>query len=143
MAEIFAKSIWGGYRKDITAAEPITVVLNGRTLQTKFLPVLLLSSTFVPLREYSEEGLGATVDWDVATSTATVRYNGKQVDLTVHATTYVVNGVTKKLPDDISPPQSIESNGEMKTYIPLRLLAEGLGFDVQYIGQSRTAYINK
>jgi hypothetical protein len=35
-----------------------------------------------------------------------------------------------------------ESAGEIKIYIPLRLMAEGVGFDVQFIEQSRTAYIN-
>ena len=41
-----------------------------------------------------------------------------------------------------STPHFHNSAGEQKTYVPLRLMAEGVGFDVKYILQSRTAYIN-
>lgn len=139
IAEIFSKAIWGEYRTDLAKSEPITVVVAGRTVQTNHLPALIQDSTFVPLREYSE-GLGATVDWEDSTKTATVRYNGNSVALTIDSTTIAVNGVQKLI--ELAPPHSHESAGETKTYIPLRLMAEGLGFDVQYVQQSRTAYIN-
>lgn len=139
IAEVFAKSIWGEYRSDLAKTDPITVVVGGRTIDTPHVPALLQDTTFVPLREYSE-ALGATVDWDDATQTSTVRYNGKSVALTLDSTVIVVGGESKQI--DTAPPHAHESNGEMKTYIPLRLMAEGLGFDVQYVPQSRTAYIN-
>ncbi|MDF2714854.1 MAG: copper amine oxidase [Paenibacillus sp.] len=139
MAEIFSKSIWGEYRTGQAKTDPITVVVGGRTIDTKHLPALIQDNTFVPLREYSE-GLGATVEWEDSTKTATVRYNGNSVALTIDSSTIVINGAPKQI--ESAPPHSHESAGETKTYIPLRLMAEGLGFDVQYVGQSRTAYIN-
>lgn len=140
IAEVFAKSIWGEYRTELTRTEPITVVVAGHTVDTAHLPALLQDSTYVPLREYSE-ALGAVVDWDEATQTATVGYNGSKVALTLDSNKIVVNGAEKQI--DLPAPYSYQSNGEMKTYIPLRLMAEGLGFDVQFIDQSRTAYINR
>ncbi|MNL89948.1 hypothetical protein D3C87_2206180 [compost metagenome] len=35
-----------------------------------------------------------------------------------------------------------KSGKEVKTYLPLAALASGLGFDVQYSAQLRTAFIN-
>lgn len=139
IAEIFAKTIWGEFRTDLTKTEPITVVLKGRTVRTQHLPILIQDDTFVPLREYSE-GLGATVEWDDSTKTATVVYNGKTVALTIDSTTISVNGEAKQI--QTASPLTIESAEDPKTYIPLRLMAEGLGFDVQFVPQSRTAYIN-
>ncbi|RKN85990.1 stalk domain-containing protein [Paenibacillus ginsengarvi] len=139
IAELFAKSIWGDYRDDLAKTDPITVVVGGRTIATPHLPALIGDSTFVPLREYSE-ALGATVDWNDETKTATVRYNGSSVALTLDSTTISVNGTAKQI--ETAAPHAHDSNGEMKTYIPLRLMAEGLGFDVQYVQQSRTAFIN-
>ncbi|GAA3410834.1 stalk domain-containing protein [Paenibacillus hodogayensis] len=140
IAEIFAKSIWGEYRNGLIRTEPITVVVAGRTVQTPHVPALLQGSTFVPLREYAE-ALGATVDWNAATQTATVRYSGNSVALTIDSATIVVGGVPKTI-GELPAPHAHESAGETKTYIPLRLMAEGLGFDVQYVPQSSTAYIN-
>ncbi|WP_158289576.1 stalk domain-containing protein [Paenibacillus flagellatus] len=142
MAELFSKAIWGDYRS-VTAdsdSSPITVFVVGRTVDTPHVPALLQGSTFVPLREYAES-LGATVDWDQATNTATVRYNGNSVALTIDSKTISVNGSARSI--DTDPPHAHESAGETKTYIPLRLMAEGLGFDVKYVPQSRTAYINR
>jgi hypothetical protein len=50
-----------------------------------------------------------------------------------------VNGVAKTIRDI---PLSQMSNDEHKTYVPLRLMVEGLGLDVQYTAGSHTAYIN-
>lgn len=139
IAEQFAKAIWGEYRKDMKPTEPITVVVGGHTVNTPHLPALLQDSTFVPLREYSE-ALGAVVSWDDTTRTTTVRYKGNAVALDIGSTTISVNGVPQTI--TTAAPYSYESAGETKTYVPLRLMAEGLGFDVQYVPQSRTAYIN-
>lgn len=139
IAEQFAKTIWGEYRKDIKPLDPITVVVGGHTVNTPHLPALLQDSTFVPLREYSE-ALGATVSWDETTRTTTVRFKGNAVALDIGSTTISVNGVPQTI--TTLAPYSYESAGEAKTYVPLRLMAESLGFDVQYVPQSRTAYIN-
>lgn len=139
MAEVFAKSIWGEYWPEPAAVDPITVMVKGKLVDTVHMPTLLNGSTFVPLREYSE-ALGAKVDWNDATKTATVSFKGGSVELTIDSTSIVVNGAVK--PIDTPAPYYYESAGESKTYIPLRLMAEGLGFDVQYVQQSRTAYIN-
>lgn len=139
IAEQFAKTIWGDY-KTVTRVEGlITVVVGGRTLDTPFLPTLINDSTFVPLREYTE-ALGANVEWVGATNTAVIKLGGNQVELTIDSNVMKINGTTKTIQD---LPLFYEIAGETKTYVPLRLMVEGLGLDVQYAGGSHTAYINK
>jgi len=138
-AELFAISIWGEYRTDLAKCEPITVVVGGNTLDSPHKPVLISDLTFVPIREYAE-ALGAVVEWEAETRTATVRLDDRSVAMTIGSDTILVNGREQKIE---AAPQYLESGGESKTYIPLRLMAEGLGYDVQYVQQSSTAYINR
>jgi lysophospholipase L1-like esterase len=138
MSEVFAKTIWGDVKTAVRVKGMITVVVGGRQLDTPHLPVLIQDSTFVPLREYTE-ALGAHVDWTAETQTATIHLNGNVVELSINSNVMKVNGVAKTISDI---PLSQMSNDEQKTYVPLRLMVEGLGLDVQYAAGSHTAYIN-
>ncbi len=80
--------------------------------------------SLVPLRLVSE-AFGATVTWDGAKSTVTVKDNGTIVMLAVGINTATVDG---KLVNLDTP--AIIKNG--KTYVPLRFIAEGLKKSVGY-----------
>jgi lysophospholipase L1-like esterase len=139
IAEVFAKTIWGEHRTDVKKTEPISVVVGGRSVDTPHVPALIGGTTFVPLREYSE-ALGAKVEWDAKTQTATVIIGDNRVALTIDSDVITVNGVPQQVKTAV--PHFHQSAGESKTYVPLRLMAEGVGFDVKYVLQSKTAYIN-
>lgn len=139
IAQVFAKTIWGDVKTAVKVKDLITVVVGGRVLDTPFLPTLIDNSTFVPLREYAEVALGAKVDWVGETNTAVIKYGSNQIELTIGSKVMKVNGTTKTIQD---VPLFYQTAGETKTYIPLRLMVEGLGLDVQYVGGSHTAYIN-
>ncbi|WP_127582205.1 stalk domain-containing protein [Paenibacillus koleovorans] len=140
MSEVFAKSLFGDNKTVVRVPDLISVVVGGKSVDTPHLPLLIDGTTFVVLREYTES-LGATIDWVDTTKTAIIRLNGNVVELTIGSMEMKINGVVKPIPDSAYA-RLHHSNGEDKTYIPLRLMAEGLGLDVQYVKGSHSAYIN-
>lgn len=82
------------------------------------------------MRECAEL-LGAKVDWDGTTKTVTVTFNGNSAQ-------FVTDSGSPDVLLHSEPGQSSKS-----TYIALRSMGESLGFDVQYVSKSKTAYINE
>ena len=89
---------------------------------------LIEGTTMVPVR-YAEE-LGAVVTWDDATESVTYTINGGEVVITVQIgnTTAMVNGVAMEMA--VAP----YINAQNRTMVPLRMIAQELGFTVNYIG---------
>jgi lysophospholipase L1-like esterase len=142
MGEAFSAAIWQSYLtvQKREANVPISVVVNGTELISKFKPILVQNRTYVPLREITE-ALGATVTWDAKTQTATIKQDGRTVAITIGATTLAVNGAKVKLN---AQPAFLQKVGkESKTYLPLAALSEGLEFQVVYRDSLKTAFINK
>src|SRR5690606_2894257 len=98
IAEVFAKTIWGEVKPAVRTEGRINVVVGGLVLDTPHLPVLIDNTTFVPLREYTES-LGALVDWNADTQTATIRMNGNVVELTIGSSWMRLNGEFKEIKD--------------------------------------------
>lgn len=92
-------------------SDPQIVVENDRTL--------------VPVRIISEV-LGAKVDWDDATKTATITDGDNVIILRINNVQAIVNGKYELLD---TPPKIIDS----KTYIPFRFIAEALEAEVEYV----------
>jgi len=133
MAEQFAGVVWGDYRV-AKRQEPITIVVGGKQVET-YQPLLLQNSTFVPLREYAES-LGAKVEWEQATLTAIVTIGGLAVRMTKDSDIAYVGDIPVRLSGKVHMTRD-------KIYVPLRALAEGLGYDVKYVPQSHTVYVNQ
>ncbi len=109
--------------------------LNGETKTMDVAPIIRNSRTMLPVR-YVAEALGASIDWDGATSTATLTTADTVVVITVGATTATVNGESVTL----DSPAFIESS---RTYMPVRFVAEALGGSVAWDGATSTATITK
>lgn len=142
IAAAFTRSIWN---EEVLAVAPraeganISVVLDGTEYINKFGPILRNWTTFVPLREISE-AMGATIKWDQPTLTATYTLGERIVKLQVGSKTMTVNGK----PVAIAQAPFLEKFGkENKTYVPLAVLADGLGFQVQYVAQTKIAFVNR
>jgi len=97
-------------------------------------PVLLNGSAFVPVRAVVES-LGGTVSWWSADLSTTVSLNGVSLVFKNGSKTAAVNGVKKDLPD--AP--FISSTG--RTMLPLRFIAESLGFGVGWDASNQTITI--
>ena len=128
-----------------TAAPTTTVVkltigqttgyINGAAKTLDAAPIIRESRTMLPVR-FVAEAFGATVGWDGATSTATVKTADTTIEITIGATTAKVNGQTVTL----DAPAFIENS---RTYLPVRFVAENLGASVAWDGATSTATLTK
>lgn len=143
IAKAFAEQQWGEYRTPSvvnsgSGATPMSIVVKGVELNTPNKPILKNGQNFLALRDILN-AVDASGKWDNKTASATVVYGGRTVVITIGAKTMKVNGQAVS----IDTPAFLQKVGkEEKTYLPLAALATGLGFDVNYSGPLRTAFIN-
>lgn len=97
---------------------------NGDSYEIKLSIKNIDGRSMLPFRECAEL-LGARVSWNGETKTAASELNGVKVDFIIGSEKYYVDGVERTM--DIAP--FIDGGS---TYIPLRYLAEGLGYKVEF-----------
>ncbi|UVI31597.1 stalk domain-containing protein [Paenibacillus spongiae] len=140
IAESFAKSIWGSYRKPLPlpAGVPLHVIVGGKEVAGANKPIVKNGTTFLPMRDIAN-ALGATLGWDGKTQTATIKADGVEVAFTIGAKTMKVNGQSMPL----ETPAYLEKTGKTSsTYLPLAALSRGLGYQVIYRKPIQTVFIN-
>ncbi len=116
----------------------IHVLYNGKRISFHSYaqnPEILEGRTLVPLRSIFE-AMGADVEWDGATSTATAKRGNVTVNIQIGSSAIYKNG--NAIPVDV-PAQLI--NG--RTMVPARVIAEAFGADVQWNGNGRTVIITE
>jgi len=111
----------------------ISVLLNGEALEFDVPPVTQQGRTLVPLRTIFES-LGATVEWDAASSTVKASKGGTTIELPVGRDWAIKNGTRVSL--DVP---AVVKDG--RTLVPLRFVSEALGTRVDWDGQTRTVSI--
>ena len=84
----------------------------------------------IPVR-YLADALGAQTSWDANTQEITITKGNVDIELTIGSTTLTVNG--KALLMDSAP---VIKNG--RTYLPVRYLAEALGYDISWDAATQT-----
>lgn len=117
---------------------PLSIELNGASLETEARPRLVNGSTYVPARALLE-ALGAQVEWDKSTRTVTASRDGCSVAFAIGAETASLteaDGTVFTVPMD-SP--AFLSGGS--TYIPVRFVAESFGCLVGWDSANRTVLI--
>ncbi|MFD1776372.1 stalk domain-containing protein [Paenibacillus rhizophilus] len=144
IAKVFAEMVWGDYRVPSSfltpsaSQRPMTIVVNSTELNTPNKPIVRSGQNFLALADVLK-AMGASGKWDNKTSSATIVYGGRTVVITIGSKTIQADG--RKIAID-SPAFLQKTGKEVKTYLPLAALAAGLGFDVEYSAQLRTAFIN-
>lgn len=98
-------------------------------------PIIVNDRTMLPTR-FVAENLGATVEWDEATSKVTITKGDVVIELVIGAETATVNGETVTL----DSPAFLE-NG--RTYTPIRFVSEALGATVEWDEATQTVTITK
>ena len=126
------ETVWGGERLDEMKNSPY-VVLNNKILGFDVPPIIEDGSTLVPMRFLFEQ-MGADVEWDSETQTATATIENKAVTFSIDN----VNARINNKPAKMDVPARLV-NG--KTMVPLRFLSENMGYDVDWDADSRTAII--
>ena len=114
------------------AAQPVTVIVNGQTMNFSQPPIERAGRVFVPLRGIFEQ-LGASVVYSNGQINATAR--GRSVSLNIGSTQATVAGQPATL--DVAP-FIVGST----TFVPLRFISQALGASVNWNDSTSTVTIN-
>ena len=118
----------------VFAAEPVYVTLNGLPIvYDDAKPQIMNQRAMVPFRKTAET-LGATIDWDKKTETATLRKGDRVVVHTMRTNIITVNGKASTF----DTPSAVLNN---RTMMPVRMLSEALGSVVTWDNATRTVNI--
>lgn len=115
----------------LTIGQDIMVV-NGKAIQLDAAPEIKDGRTFLPLRAIAEI-FGATVEWIPETNGVTVTLGDHTIGLQIGNPTAVVDG---NVIDIVAP--YIENR---RTMVPLRVIAEGLGAEINWDSINRIVTI--
>ncbi len=117
----------------VQAETDIVVQINGQKFESDVPPQIKQDRLLLPMRLIFE-ALGAQVDWNPANRTVTANKGDITIVLAIGSTTAKVDGKVTVL----DTPAIIEQN---RTLVPVRFVAESLGSDVQWDGDTRTVFI--
>ena len=113
--------------------DEVAVIVNGSAINFDVPPIIIEGTTMLPVR-YALEPMGAEFEWNGEAQTVTINANGKIIVLTIGSTTALVNGEAKTM---LQPAMKIEG----RTLIPIRFVAEEVGYHVDWDGETRTVLI--
>ncbi len=117
----------------VFASSNIPVYVNGQLLTPDASPYIENDRTFVPIRFVGEALNASSINWDGSNRAATLTFNNTTMYLPINSKHVTINGQSYT----IDAPIRIKSN---RTFVPLRLISEILGYDVQWVNNS--AYIS-
>lgn len=118
----------------VFGAEPVYVKLNGVLISyDDATPQIMNQRAMVPFRKTAET-LGATIDWDKKTETATLKKGDRVVVHTMRTNIITVNGKASTF----DTPSAVLNN---RTMMPVRMLSEALGNVVTWDNATRTVNI--
>jgi N-acetylmuramoyl-L-alanine amidase len=121
------------------AIAPATIVMDGETLTGDIPAYVTGGRTMVPVRLVAE-ALSAQVEWIGATRQVRITLDGCEIVLTIGSATALVDGTETELYDGV--PATIAYDGTVtRTMVPLRFVAEQLGAEVDWDGESRTVTV--
>lgn len=119
---------------NVFGADPVYVKLNGVPIYyTDAQPQIMNQRAMVPFRQTAET-LGATVEWNKETETATLRKGDRVVVHTMRSSVITVNGKASTF----DTPSAVIQD---RTMMPVRMLSEALGNPVTWDNSTRTVNI--
>ena len=118
--------------KEIEASK-ITVKVDNLKLESDVEPFIENGRTLVPMRAIFE-AIGAEVEWDAATETATSKKDGKEVKITKDNVTAYVNGT----PYTLDVPAMIKDG---RFVVPVRFISESFDCEVEWNGIKKLVLI--
>lgn len=121
-----------GVKVEVLAPE-ISVTVNGTKLDLDQPPIAVNNRTLLPIRAIFQ-AFGATVNWNPDTQTATSTVGDKTITIPLGSNEIYVNDETVTL--DVAA----TAMGN-RILVPARAVAESLGCNVQWIGETSTVVI--
>lgn len=117
--------------------DDVFLEINGEPIETNEMPpIILMDRTLVPVREVFE-ALGADVDWINETQQTKIAYDGIEVLFTTGSPVVYMGRSKYAIPETDPTPMIIND----KTMVPIRIVANLLGFDVQWDNSRRTVML--
>lgn len=125
-------------------ADPINLLVNEKKVTgLPMAPVIINDYTMVPVREVFE-ALGSDVIWHDDTCSVEIADNGVSVFVKIGDRNTIVNGKTVPIDADMPLPMLIGKAPEnLKSMVPVRFIAEELGFTVSWDNATRTVSIKE
>lgn len=115
--------------------------MNGQKVNSDFAPYIYNDRTFVPIRVVAEH-FNSQVDWFQASKSVTISKDNNLISVSIGKAEGIKNGEPIIINNDSVPMLVGYPNGEYKTMVPLRLISELLGYDVEWNHSSRSVSIN-
>jgi hypothetical protein len=120
-----------------SAAAPVQVILDGRTLALSPAPTIMDDRTLVPLRGVFES-MGAQLEWQQETQTVVVTRGDRYLRLRIgHRLTCLNRECTAGATLDV-PAQLIDD----RTFVPVRFIAQAMGVGVTWDNDRRAVVID-
>lgn len=110
--------------------------INDKTTNMDTTPMLWKNTTYIPLR-FLSEGIGATVKWDKKAQQVTVMAGNDTLKFWVNNNVMEVNGMKKNVG------ATVFVNKDRRTQVPLRFIAELLGWDVKWAQKDGSITLTK
>ncbi|WP_350338899.1 copper amine oxidase N-terminal domain-containing protein [Paenibacillus sp. UMB7766-LJ446] len=110
--------------------------INDKTTNMDTTPMLWKNTTYIPLR-FLSEGIGATVKWDKKAQQVTVMAGNDTLKFWVNNNVMEVNGMKKNVG------ATVFVNKDGRTQVPLRFIAELLGWDVKWAQKDGSITLTK
>ncbi|MBN4069899.1 AMIN domain-containing protein, partial [bacterium AH-315-G05] len=116
----------------------VSLTIDNELITSDVPPVIYNERTLVPLRIIAEN-LGANLNWNGKTKEVLIMSGSNKIILSIDSENAVVNGNEKLLDDHGTTAKLIDN----RTMVPLRFVAEELGVDVKWNGETRTVALTK
>lgn len=131
----------------------VNLKIDGKIIRSEDVPPIIYplngkGRTLMPLRmivEYLGDKLNADIEWDGAEREARIKTREKEIVLQIDNPYAMVNGVRKRLPDDISPKLlAIRDDGKSigRTMIPIRFFEEEFELGIEWDQETSTALLS-
>ncbi len=140
----YAQNIYYNNTYHVYDAKPIELYVNNVKLTSLPMdPIIIEGRTMVPVREVFE-AMGSTVKWHSDTSQAEIVRGSDSILVKIGSRNAYLNGNLIKIEDDQPYPMLIGySQALVKTMVPVRFIAENLGYNVEWKQDARRIYISK
>lgn len=132
------KDASGGYAA--RTVQTVSLVFDGKTLESDIPAFLLDSRTMVPVRVIAEQ-LGAAVTWKQDSQQVQIENGQTSITLTIGSASAQVNGKTVQLYNGV-PATMAAHNGLTRTMVPLRFISDQLGASVAWDAENATVTLS-
>lgn len=127
--------------KKSMSLETVNLKLDGKNVSSDVPAVNYEGRSLVPIRVISE-GLGAKVDWDGKTETATISTSDKVIKIKINSSKATINGKQQDLPDKVPAKlMSTSKSASSRTMVPLRFVMEALDANIEWDENTNTAIV--